>query len=61
MLRDDFKSKLRDALEHIRSGKFAEEWLREEERSYPAFKKLKESALGHPINLTEERLKRLMR
>lgn len=61
MLREDFKGKLRDALEHIRSGKFAEEWLREEERSYPAFKQLKESALGHPINLTEERLKRLMR
>jgi ketol-acid reductoisomerase len=54
MLPDDARVRFRQALEGIRSGRFAEEWGREQERGYPRFEALREEAVKHELNETEK-------
>lgn len=53
MLGEDGREKLRQALAEIRSGRFAEEWTREQEDGYPAFQRLRREAAEHEINRAE--------
>ena len=55
------KEKMRQALEAIRNGEFADEWAEEERRGYPEFNRFREEALQHPLNEAEENLRRLMK
>ncbi len=47
-----------EILDEIRSGKFAEEWTREQAEGKPHLARLKQGAFAHPLNRVEERLKR---
>ena len=53
MLPDDARDRLRAALAEIRSGRFAEEWSREQASDYPVFEDLRQRALAHDINRAE--------
>ena len=57
LLPEDFQKTLQEVIDGIRQGRFAEEWERERADGYPVFERLREEALSHPINRTEERLK----
>lgn len=48
---------MRKSLEEIRSGRFAEEWMSEQARGYPEFRRLLEEALSSPLQKTEEEVK----
>ncbi len=47
------------ALEEIRDGSFAREWEAEKASGYPVFSRLKQSALSHPLNEVEEKVRKL--
>jgi len=49
------------ALEEIRDGSFAREWESEQAAGYPVFTRLKQAALGHPVNELEEEVRKLTR
>jgi ketol-acid reductoisomerase len=53
MLPEDARGRLRAALEGIRSGRFAEEWSKEQESGYPNFLELRRRAEAHEINRAE--------
>jgi ketol-acid reductoisomerase len=59
VLPDSIKGTFRQALEEIRSGRFAEEWRQEQEAGYPNFRRLWEEAEAHPMNKAEEPGRRL--
>jgi ketol-acid reductoisomerase len=61
MLPDDFRARLAQALQEIRSGTFAREWEADQEAGFPAFNRLKAEALDHEINQVEERLKEMLK
>jgi ketol-acid reductoisomerase len=42
--------------ERISSGKFAEEWKKEQEAGMPSFERLKKEVFEHPMNKAEERV-----
>jgi ketol-acid reductoisomerase len=46
----DFKSRMREALEEIRSGKFAEEWQQEQRSGSERFNQLRQLRKFHPLN-----------
>lgn len=46
----DLKSRMRDALEEIRSGKFAAEWSDEQKSGNERFNQLREMRKYHPLN-----------
>jgi len=50
---------MKAALQEIRDGSFAQEWEAESAAGYPAFTRLKEEALRHPLNAVEEQLRSL--
>jgi ketol-acid reductoisomerase len=54
VLPDAFKETFLNALEEIRSGRFAREWQREQEEGYPTFRRLLDEASAHPLNAAEE-------
>jgi len=60
-----FGGQIRPFMENIlaglRSGKFAEEWRREQEAGYPVFKQLVAQVEGHPINEVEVRMHQLLK
>jgi ketol-acid reductoisomerase len=53
MLPEEARARLRAALEEIRSGRFADEWSKEQERGYPHFQELRRRAEAHAINRAE--------
>ncbi len=57
VLPSEFRDKLEETLEFIRSGGFANEWEAEREKGFPVFDRLKREALEHPINRVEETLR----
>lgn len=59
LIGDEFKLRLREVLEDIRTGRFAREWALEQMLGYPVFRKLRDRALKHPINKAEEGMRRL--
>jgi ketol-acid reductoisomerase len=48
------------ALEEVRTGRFAREWEAERASGYPAFTRLRAAALGHPANEVEEKVRKLV-
>ena len=54
----EFKSKMKEVLEEIRSGRFAQEWTAEQKAGHPLFRELKQKAQEHPLNEMEERVRR---
>jgi ketol-acid reductoisomerase len=61
MLGEDARERLRAALAEIRSGRFAEEWSREQAAGYPRFQRLRAAAEAHPINRAEALGRELLR
>lgn len=53
MVPEEAKSRFRDALSGIRSGRFAEEWAAERQSGYPRFRKLRNEAGEHRLNEAE--------
>jgi len=53
MLPDAVGERLRDALQEIRSGRFATEWAQEQVNGYPLFEQLRRAAHAHDINQAE--------
>jgi ketol-acid reductoisomerase len=53
MLPEEARGRLEAALGEIRSGRFAEEWAREQQAGYPRFDALRRAAEGHPLNRAE--------
>ena len=53
MLPDETRDRLRQALQGIRSGAFAQEWTKEQQAGYPHFEALRSAARGHTINQAE--------
>ena len=56
ILPDSVRTKMVEALEYIRSGKFAQEWVREEQQSFSRFNALVEDSRRHPINAAEREI-----
>jgi len=54
------RAAMSEGLEYIRSGKFAEEWAREETQGFPRFNALLEEARRHPINEAERKIAKLV-
>jgi ketol-acid reductoisomerase len=57
----DLKSRMREALEEIRSGKFASEWQSEQRDGAPRFEQLRALRQHHPINLWESQARTTFR
>jgi ketol-acid reductoisomerase len=56
---DSVKARMKEALEEIRSGAFAEEWTRENAAGKPHLKALEDEAARHPIEEVGARLRAL--
>jgi ketol-acid reductoisomerase len=48
------------AVKHIRSGRFAEEWTREQMSGYPSFERLRREAFAHPLNEADRAVRQLL-
>jgi ketol-acid reductoisomerase len=57
----DFKSRMKEVLEEIRSGAFAKEWQAEQAAGLPVFRQAKEMMKYHPMVEWEERAKKAFR
>jgi ketol-acid reductoisomerase len=51
---------MKKILKDIKSGKFAREWIRENEAGRPLFNKLLEEADNHPIEEVGRKLRQMM-
>jgi ketol-acid reductoisomerase len=54
------KDEMRRILAEIRNGEFAREWVAEDDAGRPAFTKLREQAVQHPIEEVGQRLRDMM-
>lgn len=54
------RARMEQSLETIRSGKFAEEWKKEEMEGYPNFNRLRKEAYAHPINEADRTIRALL-
>ena len=57
----DLKSRMREALEDIRSGRFAAEWQNEQREGAPRFEQLRALRAFHPLNEWEAATRRAFR
>jgi ketol-acid reductoisomerase len=57
----DLKSRMREALEDIRSGSFASEWQSEQREGSPRFEQLRSMRSFHPLNEWEAATRRAFR
>ncbi|MDH4144479.1 MAG: ketol-acid reductoisomerase [Acidimicrobiia bacterium] len=57
---DHVKATMRQILDEIRSGKFAEEWIAESEAGRPNFNRLEKAGHEHPIEVVGEELRAMM-
>jgi ketol-acid reductoisomerase len=53
-------ARMRQALEYIRNGQFAQEWTREQQAGYPKFDRLRNAVWNHPINRADQDVRRLL-
>jgi ketol-acid reductoisomerase len=54
------RDRMRQALQYIRDGRFAQEWSAEERAGYPAFDRLRREAAAHPINEADRAVRELL-
>jgi ketol-acid reductoisomerase len=57
---DESKKAMRQALDRIQSGAFAEEWLNEYRTGGKTFQKLREADAAHPVEQVGARLREMM-
>ena len=57
---DALREQMRRVVEHIRSGEFSEEWVREQQEGYENLLKVTTENLQHPMQAAENRLYRLL-
>jgi ketol-acid reductoisomerase len=60
IVNDGIKAEMRQILEEIRSGKFADEWISEYKAGSPNFKRLEAAGEAHPIEDVGRRLRSMM-
>jgi ketol-acid reductoisomerase len=53
------KENMRRAVEYVKSGKYAEEWIREYKSGMPTLKKLLSEIENHPIEVVGRRIRRM--
>jgi ketol-acid reductoisomerase len=56
----DAKAEMRRILDEIQSGKFAQEWIAENEAGQPRFNELREAGKAHPIEQVGRELRAMM-
>lgn len=54
------EERMRNALEYIRSGQFAQEWTREQKSGYPRYQRLRTEAFAHAINEADKAVRQLL-
>jgi ketol-acid reductoisomerase len=57
---DETRKAMKKVLKQIQSGKFAEEWIKENKKGGKKFAKLREAAKQHPIEKVGEQLRAMM-
>lgn len=60
VINDETKQRMRDVLTDIQSGKFARDWIAENEAGKPEYKKMLDADLAHPIEKTGKELRAMM-
>jgi ketol-acid reductoisomerase len=53
------KENMRRAVEHVKSGKYAEEWIREYKSGMPTLRRLLSEIENHPIEVVGRRIRRI--
>ena len=57
---ESLRERMKTALENIRSGRFAQEWTREQQSGYPLFERLRSEALAHPLNQADQAVRQML-
>ncbi len=60
IITNDTRVEMRKILEEIQSGKFAEEWIAENEAGRPNFTRLREESMSHPVERVGKQLRGMM-
>ncbi|MGZ8763506.1 MAG: ketol-acid reductoisomerase [Acidimicrobiia bacterium] len=60
IITNDTRAEMRKILDEIQSGKFAEEWIAENENGRPNFTRLREESMSHPIERVGKQLRGMM-
>ncbi len=60
IITDDTRAEMRQILDEIQSGKFAQEWILENQAGRPVFNALRRKSAEHPIEDVGERLRSMM-
>jgi ketol-acid reductoisomerase len=60
IITDETRSEMRTILDEIQSGKFAKEWILENQAGRPVFNALRRTSHEHPIEEVGERLRGMM-
>ena len=60
IITDDTRAEMRRILEEIRSGRFAEEWIAENQAGRPRFNQLRAKAREHPVEKVGAELRAMM-
>jgi ketol-acid reductoisomerase len=60
IITDETKAEMRRILDEIRSGKFAEEWIAENDNGRPNFQRLRDADKTHPVEQVGEELRAMM-
>jgi ketol-acid reductoisomerase len=60
IITDETKKTMKSVLADIQSGKFADEWIAENEKGCPNFKKMRQDAAQHPVEEVGQRLREMM-
>ncbi|HDZ76671.1 MAG TPA: ketol-acid reductoisomerase, partial [Candidatus Omnitrophica bacterium] len=60
IITDKTRKAMKKMLKDIKSGKFAREWIKENEEGRPVFNKLLEEGDNHPIEAVGKRLRGMM-
>jgi ketol-acid reductoisomerase len=57
---DSVKARMREVLDDVKSGAFADRFIKDQDAGAPEFKRLREQAEQHPIEATGRELRKLM-
>ncbi len=60
IITDETRAEMRKILDEIQSGKFAEEWIAENENGRPNFTRLREESMSHPVERVGKQLRSMM-
>jgi len=60
VINEESRKIMKKILEEVQSGKFAKEWIEENKKGRPVFKKLRENHDKHPIEDIGKRLRKMM-